>query len=574
MLPITPLRGRREGCVHGARRSRRGRRLPVPGAAPAPCDSEDTAFTFIVSDVIYPAGDVADYRESSLAYRGLPGPVFAIPGTTTGTTASRVHDGALRCRPRPAAAVHRPARTAAKRAFLDLVWREPSEAPQEELEEMQAAPARAVRPAAAVLRDRAEGAHARGPRHRDPVGYRRRAGRVAPEISKRPKDKILLTGKPLVVDAARKPCPIAGWQRHREHDRRGSGQPLHRRHRRGHPQLPALPGAPGGRPGHAAHRERAAGAYTKATHKIPTATRRELRLRRGRLPLLPAPGRLARRLLDAARPQLPLDFAIRTDAGARGDEPPPRRRGRPDTVGGPGEARSDDASPRRGVVFPSPNRRSSARSARTSPSSSTGTTPPPLFKSFLKVETRPGEIEIRCFAATGCEEHADDPPLEDRIKGTRGGDGPGRGRYSLTENGSRAWPAIFQPLAFPPPRGEEPALPLEHLRPLRQLRRLGHADADRLGRQVRARRHRRGHLLEHPGAPARADRAQLRAPRLRRQGAVLARARQARARRAARSTSSSSPSPAGSATSRASSTTRASPPRTSPTRCTASRASG
>jgi len=48
---------------------------------------------------------------------------------------------------------------------------------------------------------------------------------------------------------------------------------------------------------------------------------------------------------------------------------------------------------------------------------------PPLFKSFLRVDTRPGEVEIRCFGATGCEEHADDPPLEDHIKGTRGGDG-------------------------------------------------------------------------------------------------------------------------------------------------------
>ena len=49
--------------------------------------------------------------------------------------------------------------------------------------------------------------------------------------------------------------------------------------------------------------------------------------------------------------------------------------------------------------------------------------PPPLFKSFLRVDTRPGEVELRCFGATGCKEHADDPPLEDWIKGTRGGDG-------------------------------------------------------------------------------------------------------------------------------------------------------
>ena len=36
---------------------------------------------------------------------------------------------------------------------------------------------------------------------------------------------------------------------------------------------------------------------------------------------------------------------------------------------------------------------------------------------------KPGKVEIRCFAATGCEEHADNPPLEDHIKGTRGDNG-------------------------------------------------------------------------------------------------------------------------------------------------------
>ncbi len=49
--------------------------------------------------------------------------------------------------------------------------------------------------------------------------------------------------------------------------------------------------------------------------------------------------------------------------------------------------------------------------------------PPPLFKSFLRIEVRPGELELRCFAATGCAEHADDPPLEDWIRGREQPDG-------------------------------------------------------------------------------------------------------------------------------------------------------
>ena len=46
-----------------------------------------TAFTYIVSDVIYPAGDVNEYEDKFFwPYRSLPGPIYAIPGTTTGTT--------------------------------------------------------------------------------------------------------------------------------------------------------------------------------------------------------------------------------------------------------------------------------------------------------------------------------------------------------------------------------------------------------------------------------------------------------------------------------------------------------
>ena len=49
--------------------------------------------------------------------------------------------------------------------------------------------------------------------------------------------------------------------------------------------------------------------------------------------------------------------------------------------------------------------------------------PPPLFKSFLRLEVRPGELEIFCYAATGCSEHADNPPLEDWIRAREQSDG-------------------------------------------------------------------------------------------------------------------------------------------------------
>jgi hypothetical protein len=41
---------------------------------------------------------------------------------------------------------------------------------------------------------------------------------------------------------------------------------------------------------------------------------------------------------------------------------------------------------------------------------------PPFFKCFLRVDATRDEIRIRCFAATGCAEHEHDPPLEDDVR--------------------------------------------------------------------------------------------------------------------------------------------------------------
>lgn len=41
---------------------------------------------------------------------------------------------------------------------------------------------------------------------------------------------------------------------------------------------------------------------------------------------------------------------------------------------------------------------------------------PPLFKNFLRVDATATELTIRCFAATGCLEHEQDPPIEDHVK--------------------------------------------------------------------------------------------------------------------------------------------------------------
>ena len=41
---------------------------------------------------------------------------------------------------------------------------------------------------------------------------------------------------------------------------------------------------------------------------------------------------------------------------------------------------------------------------------------PPLFKNFLRIDASERELQIRCFAATGCLEHEKNPPVEDEIK--------------------------------------------------------------------------------------------------------------------------------------------------------------
>jgi hypothetical protein len=41
---------------------------------------------------------------------------------------------------------------------------------------------------------------------------------------------------------------------------------------------------------------------------------------------------------------------------------------------------------------------------------------PPLFKNFLRIDVREGELTIRCFAATGCLDHEKQPPMEDEVR--------------------------------------------------------------------------------------------------------------------------------------------------------------
>jgi hypothetical protein len=45
---------------------------------------------------------------------------------------------------------------------------------------------------------------------------------------------------------------------------------------------------------------------------------------------------------------------------------------------------------------------------------------PPMFKSFVRIDAGAGRVRIRCFAATGCLDQEDNPPIEDELVAERG----------------------------------------------------------------------------------------------------------------------------------------------------------
>jgi hypothetical protein len=185
----------------------------VPGLLKA---AEDAVFLFIASDVIYPAGGINEYRDKFYRpYRDFPGPIYAVPGNHDwydGLTGFMLHfcgaDGSGRgsAGPTPGGAF--------KRFMRKLLWRNPEKGDGHKLAEMRAMRARTEQQA------RQPGPYLAieaGPLllvgidtgitstiDRDHGEWLQRVSRASP------KPKILLTGKPLLVDATPKPGTIEG----------------------------------------------------------------------------------------------------------------------------------------------------------------------------------------------------------------------------------------------------------------------------------------------------------------------------------------------------------------------------
>jgi hypothetical protein len=372
----------------------------------------DAAFMVICSDVIYPAGDVADYAEKFLRpYRRFGGPIYAVPGNHDwydGLQGFMFHF----CDADPARA---PAGEDGLRGLLArTLWRRPD----------------AATAAAREARDRWRQGAGRGATQPGPYwamdagpvrlvgidtgitgGLDREQGDWLRRVSTEdPRPKVLLTGKPLIVDGAVKPGPIEGGGTVDAIVRDPAanyvaalGGDIHN-YQRYPVRLPdgrllqyVVTGA--------------GGAYTSATHRIPRVAlpgcdEADFRCYPRRGDSLAFYSRLYDRRLahGAGRLAIDPDQAAAIMAERLGIAPT-RPTGMRITT------RSRRAAAR---VFPLPGHLRGPLHLFFSEFFDWNE--PPLFKSFVRVDVTPGALRLRCFAATGCARNDAEPPLEDDVE--------------------------------------------------------------------------------------------------------------------------------------------------------------
>ena len=395
----------------------------VPGLL---TEADDTAFLFVLSDVVYPAGDVNEYGDKFYrAYKDYIGSIYAIPGNHDwydGLNGFMRHFCAARARRAPS--FRDGLGAGSRRALRQLLWRKPAPANEDEITRMkqmrgrpeqqadQPGPYFALDAGPLLLVGIDTGII--GDLDRDQAQWLRRISRDSP------KPKILLTGKPLYVDNLRKPSPIEDSDvtvedivTAPEHNYIATiGGDIHNYQR-----YPVTLGdgrtiqhfvAGGG------------GAGTQGTHKIPRVSlpgvdeddfrcyprrgdslsrfsyiyQRRFRWLFGDVGIAPdqAAALMAERLGVTPTRPADRDVVITPEARRAFDKVFPRR----ERLKGPLHAYF--------VQFLDWN-------------------DPPMFKSFVRVDASPNEVVIRCFGATGCREHEQRPPIEDALRGAPDGDG-------------------------------------------------------------------------------------------------------------------------------------------------------
>lgn len=398
----------------------------------------DTDFMVVASDVVYPAGDVNDYRRNFYsAYRDYTKPIYAVPGNHDwddgGLHGFMFHfcgrddepPGILRAVP----------------ALLRPVWRRPA-APEPATAEARAARRAAVpqplQPGPYFALDAGPvlvlGADLglRGSLDRDQADWLRRLARADP------RPKVLVAGKPVWYEGKYGPPPVEGGGTLDDIVR----EPAHgfvavvsgEIHNYQRYPVPVEGGrtiqyvvAGGG------------GAFTQGTHTVgaidaPNPNPSLPRIRERDVRMYPLRGdslSFFSQLYAAKVAELAGSRRGRLVArilGRRGIVEPAQLWIRPAAA----EAIVSGwlgTPPERETVEPTTLERRAADVVRWLPTGKFSEIyypfwdwdRPPFFKSFLRIDATTDEIRLRCFAATGCAEHEADPPLEDEVCWTRAG---------------------------------------------------------------------------------------------------------------------------------------------------------
>jgi hypothetical protein len=375
--------------------------------------SAGTEFLFICSDVIYPAGGIGSYRDRFFRpYSNYPAPIYAVPGNHDwydDLAGFMFHFCGMEERP--------PVRAESVRGwFRNLLSSKPSPADPADVAEMRAlrpSPAQQARQPgpyfaidAGPVRLVAIDTGITGAIDRDQAEWLRRVSRA----SDRP--KVLLTGKPIYVDGRHHPGKIEGSAEtvdaivrdpaHRYVAAIGGDIHNYQRYPVSLPDGRVIQYIVSG----------GGGAFMHATHKIPRidlpgVSEDDFRCYPLRGDSLSLYSKLYDRKLGFGFRKLaiPPDEAAVIMAERLGCTPTRSTAGDV-TV----SARSRRAA---SVVFPLPGR---GRGALHLPFSEFfDWNDPPLFKQFLRVDAGPGELSIRCFAATGCLGQEENPPIEDEV---------------------------------------------------------------------------------------------------------------------------------------------------------------
>jgi hypothetical protein len=377
--------------------------------------AEGADFTVICSDVIYPTGELGDYRSKFFRpYRGLDMPILAIPGNHDWYDGLHGFMSHLCGIDAPEAPL--PTGGGWRGALAKRLWRRSARPGETDIAEMrrdrgadrqrcdppQPGPYWAVD--AGPLRIVGIDTGITGSIDAEQAAWLRRVSYG----SDRP--KVLLTGKPLYVNGRRKPGGI--------HGETGTVDDVVRDPAAGY--VMAIGGdthnyqrypvtLPGGRVVQYVV-SGGGGAYTHATHQIGRIDGLEgvsedgFRCYPLRGDSLARFSQLYDRKLAGGKGRLALSP---DEAAAYLGE----RLGMAATRGGPRKPLSRRARLAGNVLVPMPATRAFHRFA----SEYFDWNDPPFFKQFLRLDAEPGRLRLRCFGVSGCARASADPPVEDEV---------------------------------------------------------------------------------------------------------------------------------------------------------------